>query len=69
MITIVKNEKGVIVAKLEFSPDSIYSFSVDTLWGEKGYELKPTYKFISETHSKDFSKPSGVLLTGKKIVL
>jgi hypothetical protein len=65
-MTTIKNEKDVVIVELEFSPDSIYSFTVDTIWGEKKYELKPTYKFISETHSKDFSKPSGILLTGKK---
>jgi hypothetical protein len=62
-MTNVKDKDGNIVASLELNPDSYYRFEVDTLWGAKEYELKPTYHFVTETHTKDYSKPSGMVLT------
>jgi len=66
MKTVIRDEKQNIIAELELLPESLYSFSIETIWGTKDYELKPTYHFVSETHSKDYSKPSGMVLTGKK---
>ena len=63
MKTAIMDCKNNIIAELDIEPDCYYRFQVDTLWGVKEYELKPTYHFVPEKHSKDFSKPSGMLLT------
>lgn len=62
MVT-VKDKDGKAIATLTLDPTSYFRFEVDTLWGRKEYELKPTYHYVAEKHSKDFSKPSGMVLT------
>ncbi len=59
----IKDENGNIVATLELNPNSYYRFEVDTLWGNKEYELKPTWFYVPEKRAKDYSKPSGMVLT------
>ncbi|MBE3116858.1 hypothetical protein IMZ68_06600 [Candidatus Bathyarchaeota archaeon] len=59
----LKDKDGKIIAELPLNPDSYYRFEVTTLWGNKEYELKPTFRFVPESHSKDYSVPSGMVLT------
>jgi len=59
----VKDKDGKVVATLTLDPTSFFRFEVDTLSGFKEYELKPTYHYVVETHNKDYSKPSGMVLT------
>jgi hypothetical protein len=60
---VLKDNKGNIIMELPLTPESYYIFETNTVWGFKSWKLQPTYKFVSETHSKDFSKPSGMVLT------
>jgi hypothetical protein len=60
---VMRDQNENIVAELDLDPSMLYRFKVETLWGDKEYELKPTYHFVSATHSKDFTKPSGMVLT------
>jgi hypothetical protein len=59
----IKDKDGNLIATISLDPTSHFRFGVETLSGYKEYELKPVYRYVMETHSKDYSKPSGMLLT------
>jgi hypothetical protein len=62
-VVTVKDNTGKTIATLTLDPMAYFRFEVDTLWGHKEYELKPTYHYVAEKHGKDYSKPSGMVLT------